>query len=124
MVKYRYAGTYDLEGGFSSLVMMVGFKPAIHVALGVLRKAQTLNHTRLMGHHGFWFYRSKRAKYDYFVGRTVRGISLVDEWFGKMGFAKHSKRDQQRDRTLMKDVTLHARAYSKRSSTVKKPIHD
>lgn len=124
LVKYRYLGTYDLEGGFSTLVTMVGFKPSIDVALGVLKKAQTLNRIRLMGHRGFWFYRSKRARYDYFVGRTVRGRSLVDEWFGLMGFAKHSKRDQQRDRTLMKDVTLHARAYSKRSSTVKKNIHD
>ena len=124
LVKYRYAGTYDLEGGFSTLVMMVGFKPGIHVALGVLKKAQTLNRIRLAGHRGFWFYRSKRARYDYFVGRTARGKSLVDEWFGKMGFAKYSKRDQQRDRTLMKDVMLHARAYSKRSSTVKKAIQD
>lgn len=124
LLKFRYKGTYDLEGGFSSLVMMVGYKPAIQVALGVLKKAQTLNRIRLMGHRGFWFYRSKRARYDYFVGRTVRGRSLVDEWFGKMGFAKHSKRDQQRDRTLMKDVTLHARAYSKRSSTVKRTIYD
>jgi hypothetical protein len=48
LIKYRYIGTYDLEGGFSALVMMVGFKPAIRIALGVLRKVEALSRIRAM----------------------------------------------------------------------------
>jgi hypothetical protein len=110
-------GTYDLEGGFSALVMMVGFKPAIRVALGVLKKAQVLSFIRCMSQRGFWIYRSRRARYDYGLGRKDRGVRLVDEWFRKMGFAKEqSKRDAARERTLRRDVILHARDFSKRSS--------
>jgi hypothetical protein len=100
LVKYRYIGTYDLEGGFSALVMMVGFKPAIRIALGILKKAQMLSNIRSMSHRGFWMYRSRRARYDYAVGRQERGVSLVNEWFGIEGFVKASKRDAERERAL------------------------
>jgi hypothetical protein len=120
LVKYRYIGTYDLEGGFSSLVMMVGFKPAIRIALGILKKAQTLSYIRSMSQRGFWFYRSRRARYDYAVGRQDRGISLVDEWFGIEGFAKTSKRDAARERTLKQEVVVHVRDFSKRQQTSKR----
>jgi len=126
LIKYRYVGTYDLEGGFSSLVMMVGFKPAIRIALGVLKKAQTLSLIRAMPYSGFFFPRSRRARYYYFVHRRNKGggRSLVDEWFGSMGLVKESKRNQERERALRKDIVIHARAYAKRSSTVKKGTKD
>ena len=120
MIKYRYIGTYDLEGGFSSLVMMVGFKPAIRIALGVLKKAQTLSFIRTMPQRGFWFHKSRRAKYDYAWGRSARGKNLVDEWFGLFGFVKQSKRDAQREHTLRQEVVLHAREFVKRKQTSKK----
>ena len=33
-----------------------------------------------------------------------------------MGFVKQSKRDQAREKTLSKDVVLHARVYAKRGN--------
>jgi hypothetical protein len=116
LIKYRYIGTYDLEGGFSALVMMVGFKPAIRIALGVLRKVEALSRIRAMPLRGFFFYRSKRARYDHVALRSARGSNLVNEWFGLMGFVKQSKRDQAREITLRKDVVLHARAYAMRAN--------
>jgi hypothetical protein len=123
LIKYRYIGTYDLEGGFSTLVMMVGFKPAIRLALGVLRKAQALSFIRAMPLRGFFFYRSKRARYDHVAARGVKGENLVDEWFGKNGSVKQSKRDQARERTLRKDVVVHARAYAKRANKKKAELN-
>ena len=105
--------------------MMVGFKPAIRIALGVLKKAQTLSFIRAMSQRGFWFHRSKRARYDYSVGREDRGRSLVEEWFGKMGFAtQQSKRDAARERTLRQEVVHHAREFSKRKQTSKRESKD
>lgn len=116
LIKLRYTGTYDLEGGFSALVMIAGYKPALRVALGVLRRAQILSHIRAMPGRGFHFPRSQRARYDYAVHRKERGRRLADEWFGIQGFVKkHSKRDVQRGRILGKEPVVHVRTYSKRS---------
>jgi hypothetical protein len=69
-----------------------------------------------MARRGFWFYRSRRARYDYFEGRKVRGRSLSDEWFGKKKTVKQSKRDRDRERVLRKDVLHHVRDYAKRGN--------
>lgn len=118
LIKLRYSGTYDLEGGFSALVTIVGYKPAIQVALGVLRRAQILSSIRALPSRGFHFPKSSRAHYDYAVHRRQRGMQLAHEWFGTEGFVRKevSKRDEQRARPLMKEPAVHVRDFSKRTS--------
>jgi hypothetical protein len=114
LIKLRYCGTYDLEGGFSVLVMLVGFKPACRIAIGVLRKAGILAAIRLNASRGFHMKLSRRSHYAHNVPMSLQKRMAVDEWFGAMGFVTETKRDVERKRTNMKFRSLMGRDFAKK----------
>jgi len=72
LFKLRLMGTYDLEGGFSTLVMMVGFKPALRIALGMPKRASNVTKIKLRSGWGFWSNFFRRARYDHPVDVSSR----------------------------------------------------
>ena len=72
LFKLRLMGTYDLEGGFSTLVMMVGFKPALRIALGVPKRASNVTTIKLRSGRGFRFNFFRGARYDHPVDVSSR----------------------------------------------------
>jgi hypothetical protein len=113
LIKLRYCGTYDLEGGFATLVMLVGFKPACRIAIGVLRRASILTGIRLNPSRNFFMQQSKRSHYLHNVAESIQRERAADEWFGRMGFVKDTKRDVQRKNTSMKRQGLLPRDFAK-----------
>mmetsp|Transcript_65999 Transcript_65999/g.162459 ORF Transcript_65999/g.162459 Transcript_65999/m.162459 type:complete len:340 (+) Transcript_65999:221-1240(+) len=121
-VKLCYTGTYDPEGGFSTIVVLVGFKPSIRITLGVLRKAQITYAIRTVN-RGFYLRHSRRAHSPRNVfwdkgiigHEALRAEHEIKKWFGELGAAPMSRRDKAHTKTLMTNPALHVRATAKRA---------